>query len=182
MIRIVAGKYRHRIINIPEGREHIRPTKDRIREAIFSALGDITNFVILDLYAGSGAMGLEALSRNAKKCYFVDINETSIKTIKSNLSLLKIDSNEYQIFKKKDLDALDEFKENNLYCDIIFVDPPYALGEYDRILDNIFKKDILGKKGIIVLESNRSLNIDVTLFSKIKTYQYGDIIVTICWR
>ena len=89
-MRIVGGKYRHRLIIYPDDMEHTRPTKDRIREAIFSALGDITNSNALDLYAGSGAMGLEALSRGASKCAFVDVSPIAIKTITGNLDNLKI--------------------------------------------------------------------------------------------
>ena len=89
-MRIVGGKYRHRLIEYPNDASHIRPTKDRIREAIFNALGDISGLTVLDLYAGSGAMGIEALSRGAEKCYFVDKNYIAINTIKNNLSSLLI--------------------------------------------------------------------------------------------
>ena len=71
-MRVIAGKYRHRLLKWPEDVAHIRPTKDRIREAIFGALGNIDGFVCLDLYAGSGAMGIEALSRGASKSIFVE--------------------------------------------------------------------------------------------------------------
>ena len=98
-MRIVGGKYRHRQIIYPNDMEHTRPTKDRIREAIFSAIGDIDGFDALDLYAGSGAMGLEALSRGAKKCAFVDVSSVAIKTIKDNISNLKINNEEYLLIK-----------------------------------------------------------------------------------
>ena len=80
-MRIVGGKYRHRLINYPNDMEHTRPTKDRVREAIFSALGDISGARTLDLYAGSGAMGLEALSRGASHITFVDISPLAIKDV-----------------------------------------------------------------------------------------------------
>ena len=85
-MRIVGGIYRHRIINYPNDAEHIRPTKDRIREAIFSALGDLSGFKGLDLYSGSGAMGIEALSRGASFMTFVDKNKVAINTTKNNIS------------------------------------------------------------------------------------------------
>ena len=73
-MRIVGGKYRHRLISFPDDANQTRPTKDRVREAIFSALGDISHARVLDLYAGSGAMGLEALSRGASHITFVDFS------------------------------------------------------------------------------------------------------------
>ena len=72
-MRVIAGIYRHRLLKWPDDVKHIRPTKDRIREAIFGALGDINGYTVLDLYAGSGAMGIEAISRGASKAIFVDI-------------------------------------------------------------------------------------------------------------
>ena len=111
-MRIVGGKYRHRLISFPDDMAHTRPTKDRIREAVFSALDDINGFRVLDLYAGSGAMGIEALSRGAKHTTFVDISPLAIKTIKGNLDSLKVDNKEYSIIKNKDVLALDSFKDN----------------------------------------------------------------------
>ena len=100
-MRIVGGKYRHRLISFPDDMAHTRPTKDRIREAVFSALGDINGYRVLDLYAGSGAMGIEALSRGAKHATFVDVSALAIKTIKDNITSLKIDPSEYEIIKNK---------------------------------------------------------------------------------
>ena len=110
-MRIVGGKYRHRLIVYPDDATHTRPTKDRVREAIFSAIGDISNYNVLDLYAGSGALGIEALSRGASHCVFVDSSLIAIKTIKENVSSLKIPENEYEIIKNRDLVAIDSFKE-----------------------------------------------------------------------
>ena len=101
-MRIVGGKYRHRLITWPDDAAHIRPTKDRVREAIFSALNDISDFVVLDLYAGSGAMGIEALSRGAKCAYFVDKNNIAISTVRQNLRDLKVDE-EYKIIKDEEI-------------------------------------------------------------------------------
>ena len=88
-MRIVGGIYRHRLIEYPNDAEHIRPTKDRIREAIFSAVGDLTNRIGLDLYSGSGAMGIEGLSRGASFMTFVDHNRVAI------------DKEEYFFFRNK---------------------------------------------------------------------------------
>jgi 16S rRNA (guanine966-N2)-methyltransferase len=121
-MRIVGGKYRHRIIIYPDDATHTRPTKDRVREAIFSAIGDISNARVLDLYAGSGAMGIEALSRGASHCTFVDISPIAIKTIKENLNNLKIDNNEFEVIKNKDINAIESFTNK---FDLIILVPPY---------------------------------------------------------
>lgn len=182
MMRIVGGLYRHRLIEYPNDSLNIRPTKDRIREAIFSALNDINNFVTLDLYAGSGAMGIEAISRGAKENYFVDINPIAIKTIEKNVKNLQIPQQFYKILNISDVEALDLFNKNNSKFDVVFLDPPYAKGEYGKIIDLLFENNILSEHGIIVTESNYLLDIKEEKFSKTKNYKYGDIYVSILRR
>ena len=100
MIRIVSGKYRHLILKQPNVTS-TRPTMDKVREALMSSLGFfIQNRTVLDLFAGSGALGLEALSRGAKKCVFVDNNFEAIKTIKENIRSLKIEE-ETEVIKSE---------------------------------------------------------------------------------
>lgn len=180
-MRIVGGKYRHRLIVFPED-SHTRPTKDRIREAIFSALGDISNTKVLDLYAGSGAMGLEALSRGAKKATFVDISNFAIKAIKENVSSLKLNDDEYQIIKDKDIAALEIFKNSKQQFDIVFLDPPYEQGEYQKIVELLLEKDLLAKNAILVIEANREIQLEKIDYQKNKAYHYGEISVFIYWR
>jgi len=182
MMRVVAGKYKRRILSWPDDVSKIRPTKDRIREAVFSAIGDITDSVVLDLYAGSGAMGIEALSREAKSCYFVDINSVALKTIKSNLSSLNIPNNEGIILGKSDFNALEELSLQNVKFDLVILDPPYDEGRYEDIINILFKDSLLNEHAIIVCESNRDINLEKFEFKKIKDYKYGEIKVTILWR
>ncbi|MBO6262492.1 MAG: 16S rRNA (guanine(966)-N(2))-methyltransferase RsmD [Bacilli bacterium] len=181
-MRIVGGKYRHRQIIYPNDIEHTRPTKDRIREAIFSAIGDITNYEALDLYAGSGAMGLEALSRGAKRCAFVDISNIAIKTIKDNISNLKINEQEYLLIKDKDINALKSFKNKCIKFDIVFLDPPYEQGDYQTIIDILIKDNLLSDNYIIVIEANREVTLENIEYSKKRDYHYGEISVFIYWR
>ena len=178
-MRIVGGKYRHRQIIYPNDMEHTRPTKDRIREAIFSAIGDISNARVLDLYAGSGAMGIEALSRGASHCTFVDISPIAIKTIKENLNNLKIDNNEYEVIKNKDINAIESFKNK---FDLIILDPPYEEGQYELIVNLLKEKDLLSEHAIIVMEANRSIKLENIDYIKNKEYHYGAINVFIYWR
>ena len=181
-MRIVGGKYRHRLISFPDDMAHTRPTKDRIREAVFSALGDINGARVLDLYAGSGAMGIEALSRGASHATFVDISPLAIKTIKDNLTNLKVDSNDYEIIKNKDIVAIEQFKQNNKQFDLVVLDPPYELGEYERIVELLFNNSLLSESAIIVMEANRQITLEKVDYQKNKEYHYGDITVYIYWR
>ena len=178
-MRIVGGKYRHRIIIYPDDATHTRPTKDRVREAIFSAIGDISNARVLDLYAGSGAMGIEALSRGASHCTFVDISLIAIKTIKENLNNLKIDNNEYEVIKNKDINAIESFKNK---FDLIILDPPYEEGQYELIVNLLKEKDLLSEHAIIVMEANRFIKLENIDYIKNKEYHYGEINVFIYWR
>ena len=181
-MRIVGGKYRHRLIVYPDDMEHTRPTKDRIREAIFSALGDISHARALDLYAGSGAMGLEALSRGADFCAFVDISLVAIKTIKNNIDNLKINESEYQIIKDQDINAIQQFKKHGQKFDLVFLDPPYEQGQYQLIVDLLKNNDLLAPHSVIVIEANRDVNLENIEYQKKKEYHYGDIKVFIYWR
>ena len=179
-MRIVGGKYRHRLIVFPDD-IHTRPTKDRIREAIFSALGDISGTQVLDLYAGSGAMGLEALSRGAKKATFVDVSSLAIKSIKENISNLKISDDEYCLIKDQDINALEAFKNNGEKFDLIFLDPPYEQGQYQAIVDILKDNDLLNKKAVIVIEANKDVKLENIDYQKKKEYHYGEIKVFIYW-
>lgn len=179
-MRIVAGKYKRRKILAPKS-EKVRPTKDRIREAIFSALGNISGLSFLDLYAGSGAFGIEALSRDASNVVFVDNFKESIACVKDNLKSLSI-TTDYEVLFMNDTDALNKIKEEDKSFEIIFMDPPYLEGKYCELIDFILENNILNNNGIIITESNVELNIDTTKFKKIKNYSYGGIFVNIYWR
>ena len=179
-MRIVGGIYRHRLINYPDDAEHIRPTKDRIREAIFSALGDLTNYKGLDLYSGSGAMGIEALSRGCSFMTFVDNNKVAITTTKGNLSSLGITNAE--VLFMKDVDAIKTFIERKEKFDIVFLDPPYKLGQYEYIINLLIDNDLLNEKAIIVTECDHDVNLSSSLYNNKRDYKYGEIQVSIIRR
>ena len=181
-MRIVGGKYRHRLISFPDDMAHTRPTTDRIREAIFSAIGDISGYRVLDLYAGSGAMGIEALSRGASHVTFVDCSALAIKTVASNLESLKIDKSEYDLLKTTDVAAIETFKNNNIQFDLVILDPPYERGEYEKIVDLLLSNNLLSEHALIVMEANRSIVLENIDYQKNKEYHYGEIMVFIYWR
>jgi len=180
MMRIVGGIYKRRLITYPDDAKHIRPTKDRVREAIFSALGDLTGYKGLDLYSGSGAMGIEGLSRGCSFMTFVDINKTAIEVIKRNLDSLSIKNAE--ILFMEDLKAVNRFIDRKERFDILFLDPPYKEGKYEEIISLFIKNDLLSERAIIVIESDREVSFACDDFSKRRDYKYGDIKVAIMWR
>lgn len=181
-MRIIAGKYRHRLLFWPDDVKNIRPTKDRIREAIFSSLGDLSDLKVLDLYAGSGAMGIEALSRGAKHATFVDNNKMAVETIHQNLQSLDITSDEAAVLSCNDHQAIDTFIQKKESFDVIFLDPPYQQGEYQLIIDLLLSNNLLSTHGIIVIETQRNIEFKNEFYQKRKDYHYGEIMVIILWR
>lgn len=154
----------------------IRPTKERIKEAIFNSLqADIAGSVFLDIFAGSGIMGIEAISRDAKEVIFVDNNKNARNTIRENLSML---NKEGEILGYDYKTALTKLKGKKF--DIIFADPPYNLRVYEEILDEVAKNDLLNDDGVVVFEYPREHVIkDFNPAFKIrKDKKYGEIKVT----
>ena len=177
-MRIVAGKYRHRNIIYPDD-EAIRPTKDRIREALFSSLGDINGLTVLDLYAGSGAMGIEALSRGANKCIFVDKYQIAIKTIKSNINTLGITN--YELIYDNDMNALALFKNRKDKFYIVILDPPYKSETYIEVIKYLIDNELMNENSRIITECNHPLDFSNINAKKIKEYRYGEISLNVLY-
>ena len=178
-MRVVGGIYKRRILEWPDDVSHIRPTKDRIREAIFSALGPLDGYISLDLYSGSGAMGIESLSRGCSFCYFVDNNKIAIETTKKNINNLGIKNAE--IIFKNDFSAIDYFIKEGKKFDVLFLDPPYKEGKYEEVINSFITNNLLNEHHIIVIETNRDIAIEDNWYSKRKDYQYGEVRVIILW-
>ena len=168
MIRITGGENRSRLLETPNT-TLTKPTMDKVRAAVFNALGDsVKNARVLDLFAGSGSYGFEALSRGAKDATFVDSSFEAIKAIKKNAA--NLDRENVEILNK---DVLTFLGQNSQEFDIIFADPPYKLDVYESIVKTLIERNILASGGIIVLESERDLNIDESLFKSVRFYKYG---------
>ncbi len=180
MLRIIGGKFRSRILLQPS-LTMTRPTKDRVREAIFSAIStNVMDAMVLDLFAGSGAYGLEALSRGAKFAYLNDNHPEVIRIIEANVSSLKIDQ-----FKITQLDAFDFLQlasVNNLQFDIVFIDPPYAFNHQKNLIDILFKCNLLRPGSIVVYENESKLHEFNEDKLVVKTYNYGRTFVHIGWK
>lgn len=155
-MRIIAGKYKAKVINSPKT-EKTRPTLDRVKEAMFSILNPyIVDSNVLDLFSGTGNLGIEAISRGAKFAWLNDKENVAISTIISNIELTN--SKSYVKITKKDfVKCLMQIQSLKMTFDIIFLDPPYdtklAIETLEYISDN---KEILSKDGIIVYETDKN--------------------------
>ena len=153
--------------------EGTSPTQDRVKESLFGMIQNyIKDSIVLDLFAGSGSLGIEDLSNYSKYCYFVDKNIKAIKIIGENLKDTNISN--YTLINKDYMDSLISFKENNITFDIIFLDPPYNLECIDKIINYIIDNNLLNEDGLIVCEAEFD-NFDDTykILELIKYKKYG---------
>lgn len=179
-MRIISGQYGSRIIAMPKG-VAIRPTQDKVREAVFNIIGNVSGKNVLDLFAGSGAFGIEAISRGAMKATFVDNNLRCIETIKANLESLGIPEDKYNIIRGNALTVMPRLEKEAEKYDIILLDPPYHMEMAKKCLINIDSYDILTKTAMVVAEHFKKDTLDIELNTLIleKERNYGDTVVTI---
>ena len=176
-MRVITGKARGVVLNTPKGM-HTRPTADRVKEALFSIIQfDIPASKVLDLFGGTGQLGIEALSRDAKYAVFVDEREDSCKLIRENLKKTRLDG--FAKVVRSDYAAyLRSCKEK---FNIIFLDPPYAEVFLENSLKMITEIDILETGGIIVTERPLGKDLLCTFsgYTRSKDYKYGKTLLTI---
>lgn len=170
MLRIIGGKYRRRQLKIPSSTT-TRPTMDKIREAVFSSLNfDIANSVFLDLFAGSGAVGLEALSRGSSKVYMNELDRNVYKILLDNVRA--IDEEKKVILSKMDyVQCLNSMKNNGVMLDIVYLDPPYRMKITKDILHYLHENNMLNPSALVILEA-LEVPEEIEGF-ELKTYKYG---------
>ena len=148
-MRIIAGKYRGRVLAGFKGKD-IRPTADRVKESLFNILApEIHGANLLDLFCGSGSVGLEALSRGADYVVFNDASRESLAVLQKNLDLLRVKAKVYNMDFRALLESID------ITFDIIFLDPPYKSDAGEQALEIIARRGLLNTGGVAVLESDR---------------------------
>jgi len=179
-MRIIGGQFKSRIISIPKGVD-IRPTQDKVREAVFNILGDVNGKKILELFAGSGAFGIEALSRGASHATFVDNNFRCAAAIRANLESLGIAAQYYSIIKSNALTSLPGLPKEENKFDIIFLDPPYYRDLAKKCLINIDAYDILSPIGLVLVEHFKKdiIKPDLNTLVLAEERRYGDVIISI---
>lgn len=176
-MRIITGEYRGRRLESPIGYD-VRPTTDKVKEAIFNLLmNDIWDAVVVDLFAGTGNLGLEALSRGAKRCYFCDNSRESLNLVKTNIA--KCNAQDKSMVLAGDYSkALGRIREK---VQVFLIDPPYRDGLYEKCLNQIDGLDLLDKEGIIITEHgvHDPVPQQAGNLVKVKEKKYGKILVSI---
>lgn len=178
-MRVIAGIAKGTKLLSPHGRA-IRPTSDLVKEAIFDKLGEaVTDADVLDLYAGSGALGIEALSRGAKSATFLDSSFKSINLLKMNLERTHLEGAS-KILKRDILAGLKAIKKEGLIFDVVFMDPPYRVGQNKiRAVLGVLAGGVLRSRGIAVLEHSTRFEVpEVEGFEVVDVKKYGDTAIS----
>ena len=176
-MRVIAGRLGGRRFRAPAGRA-TRPTSERVREALFAMLGSLEGAVVLDLFAGSGALGIEALSRGAERVVFVERDERAVRTLKENLTALGIERDEAEVRRAEAIVALRSARARKETYDLVFIDPPYRHApnwgsELSAVLPSL-----LAPAGRVVVESDRRAPVDLRVELQTER-RYGDTTIRI---
>ncbi|HEV2815251.1 MAG TPA: 16S rRNA (guanine(966)-N(2))-methyltransferase RsmD [Solirubrobacteraceae bacterium] len=172
-MRVIAGRHKGRRLHAPPG---ARPTSDRVREALFSILGPLDGARVLDLYAGSGALGLEALSRGAAAAVFVERDGRALAALRTNLEALGAEG---EVRRADVLAALREARERGETYDLVLCDPPYRLApDLGRSLGEALAP-VLAEDARVVTESDRRAPLDLDLLPLTDERRYGDTLIRI---
>lgn len=156
-MRIIAGQYRSRPVKSLPGLD-LRPTSDRLRETLFNVLSaarTLEDSVWIDLFAGTGAVGIEALSRGARQVFFVESERKHARLIRENLQSLKI-SEGFEVYENDTMSALRSLDASGETCDFCFLDPPYNMrGAYERTLEFLGESRLVGPSSIVIAEHEK---------------------------
>jgi len=169
-MRVITGSARGRRLKTPEGMD-IRPTTDNVKESVFNILQfDIEGRRVLDLFAGTGQLGIECLSRGAREVVFIDQSRDAVKIVKENLKTCGFSAPVLQQDALSYLNTCGKF-------DLIFVDPPYDAGLYEKVLEKVNSVDNLADGGIMVCESRRETPMPemAAPYYKRREYRYGKV-------
>ena len=153
-MRIIAGKYKRTPIKTLSGDDVTRPTRDMVKEAFFSTIDIYSDTNFLDLFSGSGSIGLEAISRGADRVVFNDLNKDAVKIIQSNLDKLYERREVYNLDYQECLKKLEGSKFDYIYCD-----PPYGFNAYEDIFFYVEKYELLNKEGIMIMEVRKDTDL-----------------------
>jgi 16S rRNA (guanine966-N2)-methyltransferase len=177
-VRVIAGRFGGRRLQAPKGRATTRPTSDKVREAIFAMLGAVQGEAVLDLFAGTGALGIEALSRGAGRAVFVERDPAALAVLNANLEALGIQKSEAEVRRGEAFGALRSARAGAETYDLVLIDPPYRRasdlgGELAPALE-----PLLRPQARVVVESDRRAPL-VLPWEIVKERRYGDTAITI---
>ncbi|MBQ4087997.1 MAG: 16S rRNA (guanine(966)-N(2))-methyltransferase RsmD [Clostridia bacterium] len=172
-MRVISGSARGKKLISAEGLD-VRPTLDRVKESVFNMIAfDLPDAIVLDLFSGSGALGIEALSRGAKHAVFVDNNSTSLSVTKQNLEATRLSD----LAETVQSDSIRYLKTTSKTFDIILIDPPYQAGLYDEVLSLIYERNLLNPDGLMIVESalDDAPQIPSGRYSEVRDKKYGKV-------
>lgn len=175
MMRVVAGRFGGRALVAPRGRS-VRPTSDRVREAVFSILGSVEGASVLDLFAGSGALAVEALSRGAASATLVEVSAAAVAAIERNLRALGAEA---EVCRMPALSFLERARRRGRQYDLVFVDPPYSQASALGPVLGDALVPVLGAGARVIAESDRRSPLVLEGFEHVDQRRYGDTLITI---
>lgn len=178
-MRVISGKVKGSRLIAPNNM-NVRPTTDRIKEAIFSSIqGYIEGSTVLDLFAGTGSLGIEALSRGASKVYFADNSKDSIAIINENLMKTKLEQQSEVLFMDAKL-AMNKIAREGVELDVVFLDPPYGKDILESIMTELIDSKLVKNDTIIITEHEKDISLKDKMksFYKFKEKKYGKIIIS----
>ncbi|MFC7442404.1 16S rRNA (guanine(966)-N(2))-methyltransferase RsmD [Laceyella putida] len=179
-MRIIAGTRKGTRLKMVPG-QHVRPTADRVKESLFSVIGPFFDGgYALDLFAGTGSLGLEALSRGVERAFFVDQSRTSCETVKANAEVARL-ADQVEIIRRDARAALKALNERGIRFDIIFLDPPYHKHLLIPALEQIAEFALLTEDGVVVAEHPSQMEMPQTVgqLTSYRSLSYGDITITL---
>lgn len=174
-MRVISGRYGGRKLQTPIGSQ-VRPTSDRVKESIFNILtGRLENAIVMDMFAGTGNLGIEALSRGAQKTVFIEQSQNSQRTIRSNLASLGIAPEIYQLIAGDAFKVVARLRGTPERFDLVFVDPPYDKGLAEKALSALAEADIVKQGGLVIVETaSRETAPQSSYFELLRQSVYGD--------
>lgn len=183
-MRVIAGKYKSRRLIAPAGVQ-TRPTSDRLRETLFNVVAPrMEGSVWLDLFAGSGAVGIEALSRGARSVYFVESSTAAARVIGKNLHTLKIEDGA-EVIERDAANALRMLDAQAVLCDFVFLDPPYRkMGDYEQVLGFLSQSRLLGEGCQVIAEHDKHFDPGDSFgaLQRYRTLKQGDAVLSFYTR
>jgi 16S rRNA (guanine966-N2)-methyltransferase len=183
MMRIIAGSAKGTRLKMVPG-SHVRPTADRVKESLFSVIGPFFDGGrVLDLFAGTGSLGLEAVSRGMDEGILIDQSEVSLRVVKENAIRCRLEDR-IRLMRKDARAALKQFSKQNKQFDLIFLDPPYQEQLLTPVLSILYQQEIVATQGIVVVEHPPSVQLTIqhNILSIFRELSYGDTTLTLLHR
>ncbi|WP_128894289.1 16S rRNA (guanine(966)-N(2))-methyltransferase RsmD [Longirhabdus pacifica] len=179
-MRVISGEARGRVLKAVPG-QNTRPTTDKVKESLFSVIGPyFSDEIVLDLFAGTGSLGIEALSRGAKKAIFVDAERKSIEVVKHNIMVTGFEQ-QAEIYRNDAFRALNALHKREVQFQLVFLDPPYRMKNMDELLEQMQQKQLLANDSTVVIEHDAKHQYPQQIgeLHRIRELTYGDIAISI---